>query len=249
VVARVDRRRFLLLAAAAPLALSSSVEAALKAPTKVPPARVRPLGTFFLLDKQPTIEVGSTDVETEIQLVFRSEIDVAIPYINIWPGPTGASRPTAVIPAPPLPPPVAPIPGVPRTPIPVGSPHRPQEQVFGVEEDGEIVPTELVSGVLTAVPVPITVRRNTCSASYRVTVQMSDGPTNTGRNGDPGPTRRRATISFMLRVVGTRCYTGQVADPQLPATGRTVNLRPTSRPAATKTPRLPPFRTATPTPV
>jgi hypothetical protein len=226
------------MAAAAPLALSSSAEAALKMPTKVPPERVRPLGTWAILDARPTVEVGSVDVVAEVLLTFRSEIDVAVPYLNVWP----RSIPLAS-----LPPPVPPVPGVPRTPIPVGSPHRPAEQVFGTEvAPGDIEPTELLSGVLVPVLLQIPVRRNTCSSSYRVTVQMSDGPTATRA---PGPTRRRALFSFMLKVVGTNCYTSTVPDPLLPTNGRTVNARPTSRPAATKTPRLPPFRTATPTPV
>ena len=241
----MNRRRFLLLAAAAPLAFSSSAQAALKMPTKVAPARVRPLGTWSILDAKPTVEVGSDAVTAEIFLLFRSEVDVPVPYINVWP---------PRVPLPSLPPPAAPAPGVPRTPIPVGSDYRPRERVFGTEVDGEIVPTELLSGIAVPVLVQIPVAGNTCASSYRITVQMSDGPTDTRT---PGPTRRRAVFSFMLRVVGSNCYTAKVDDPQLPGVGRTVNVRPTSRPATPKTPeidrtspvyltRLARFRTPTP---
>ena len=242
---RVDRRRFLFLAAVAPLALSSSAQAALKMPTKVAPARVRALGTWSILDAKPTVEVGSDPVTAEIFLLFRSEVDVPVPYINVWP---------RSIPLPPLPPPAPPTPGVPRTPIPVGSPHRPAEEIFGTEIDGEIVPTELLTGVAVPVLLQIPIQQNTCSSSYRITVQMSDGPTNTRT---PGPTRRRAVFSFMLKVVGRSCYSTRVPEPQLPTTGRLVNVRPTSRPAVPKTPaidrtspvyltRLAQFRTPTP---
>jgi hypothetical protein len=228
-VARVDRRRFLLLAAAAPLLLSTSAEAALKMPTKAPPARVRPLGRWRLLDTRPTVESGPGPAVATVLLEFRPDIDAATPYINVWP---------ARIPLPPLPPPAPPVPGQPRfaTPIPVGSPYRPAERPFDFE---------LLGGVTVIVPVEVVVEANSCSGSHRITVQMSDGPTD---ERTAGPTRRRAVFSFMLRVVGLSCYVSRVPDPELPDIGRPINVRPTSRPAATKTPRLPPFRTATPTP-
>jgi hypothetical protein len=220
-VARVDRRKFLLLAAAAPLALSASAEAALKMPTKAPPVRMRPLGRWRLLDTRPTVESGPGATVATVLLEFRSEIDSATPFINVWP---------ARVPMPPLPPPATPVPGQPRfaTPIPVGSPRRPAERPFD---------TELLGGVTIVVPVEVIVEANSCTGFHRITVEMSDGAT-----------RRRAVFSFLLQVVGLSCHVARVPDPELPDTGRPVNVRPTSPPARTKTPRLPPFRTATPTP-
>lgn len=217
-----------MLAAAAPLAVTTAAEAALKVPTKVPPPRVRPLGVWKLVERIPLVEVGPVETLATIQLTFRSDIDVLDPYINVWP---------PRIPIPPLPAPVPPLPDAPRvaTPIPVGSPHRPAERPFGIE---------LVGGVIVPVTIEIPVASGTCTTTFRVTVQMSDGPSAVVTTG---ATRRRSTFSFMLRAIGSTCYTGRIPDPELPVTGRPVNIRPTSRPAATKTPRLPPFKTATPT--
>ena len=222
------------------MALVSSAEAALKMPTKVAPARVQPLGKWTLVDQNPTAAPGTT---VEVLLAFRSDIDVLDPYINVWPD---------RVPLPPLPRPVPAPPDQPRivTPIPVGSRHRPQERRLG---------QELVGGVLVTVPVRIAVDAGTCSNTFRITVQMSDGPTTPADVRAPGPTRRRASFGFMLKVVTECTYTRRVTDPLLPATGRLVNNRPTSVPRPTNTPavdrsnptyvaRLQTFRTPTRTP-
>lgn len=172
---RLTRRALLLAAVAAPLALPGAASAALKLPTRISPPRVRPLGTWRILNARPETEQG---VPAIVELSFRSDIDVEEPNINWWP---------RSIPVAPLPPGARPAPGLPfiPTPIPRGTPRRPNDQPLGERLSGNL---------MSPIFIRVDVGSGTCPGGYRVTCEMADPVSG-----------RKATFTFLLRVLGAAC--------------------------------------------
>ncbi len=181
---RYGRRLFVAAALVLPLTYVPSAEALLPIPTRRPPPRKLPLGTWRLVDRRPEAE---PDSELIVGLQFRSLIDVADPQVNWWPRsvPVTPFRPPPTSTPTTTPVRTLPTPGPTPTAIPLGHARRPNPESLG---------EELLGSIITPVNLTIAIGRSACRAPYLIQCEMLDPESN-----------RNALFAFRIYVTSGTC--------------------------------------------